>query len=140
MSDENEPKIIVDDDYKSQVEAEKEALRKKEEEDAKNEPEQNLFPEASFSSHLSMLATQAIAALGQLPDPASGKPTINKPFAKHIIDTISVLEEKTKGNLTDEESQMLDSLLHQLRMAYMSAPNKMPEAEEKEKSSTIELP
>jgi hypothetical protein len=77
-------------------------------------------PPASFDVLLSMLFTQAMALLGQMPDPASGKTTINKPYAKHYIDTLDMLSEKTKGNLSDDEKKMLSEALHALRMMYVN--------------------
>ena len=77
-------------------------------------------PPASFEVLISMLFTQAMATLGQMPNPATGKPEINKPFAKHYIDTLEMLGEKTQGNLNDNESKMLSEALHALRMAYVS--------------------
>jgi hypothetical protein len=77
-------------------------------------------PPASFDVLLSMLFTQAMAMLGQMPDPASGKTTINKQYAKHYIDTLDMLTEKTKGNLNDDESKMLSEALHALRMMYVN--------------------
>lgn len=117
-----EPKIIVDDDWKTQVEKEK-AI-------AANEPEQSLKdrvaempdvpPPATIETLVSMLFTQALAALGQLPG-ADGKPSpINKPFAKYFIDSLEMLGEKTKGNLTDDESKMISETLHAMRMAFVS--------------------
>ena len=57
-------------------------------------------PPASFEVLISMLFTQAMATLGQMPNPATGKPEINKPFAKHYIDTLEMLGEKRKATLT----------------------------------------
>ena len=59
--------------------------------------------------------------LGHIPDPESGKASINKPYAKHYIDTLEMLSEKTKGNLSDDESAMISEALHTLRMAYVNA-------------------
>ena len=67
-----------------------------------------------------MLFTQAMAMLGQIPDPAGGESQINKPFAKHTIDTLEMLDDKTTGNLTEDESKMLAEALHALRMAYVN--------------------
>jgi hypothetical protein len=138
--DKNEPKIIVDDDWKSQVESEKEKLQQQFE--TESAPE---MPPASFSILLTTLASQAMASLGQLPDPVSGTAIINKPLAKHFIDTIGVLEEKTKGNLTEDETAMVTNILHQLRMVFVATPDQLPDAEsaakdDQPKSSTIELP
>lgn len=122
----DKPKIIVDGDWKSQVEAEKEALRQQEEDSPEkagapaSDAEMEL-PPASFPMLVSMLATQAMAALGQLPDPNQNEPVIQLELARHHIDTLTVLEEKTKGNLTDEESKMLQDVTYQLQMAYVAA-------------------
>ena len=62
-----------------------------------------------------------MTALGFFPDP-SGTMEPNRSMAKHFIDTLGVLEEKTAGNLDEEESSMLQETLHQLRMAYMNPP------------------
>jgi hypothetical protein len=78
------------------------------------------LPQASFEVHLSMLFSQCLAALGQIPDP-SGKPAKpNKAYARHFIDTVDMLGEKTKGNLTTEEAKMHSEVLHAMRMAYVS--------------------
>jgi len=141
---EGEPQIIVDDDWKSQVENEKEQLKKQSESDVDSQTsEEHLeMPPATFLVLLSTLATQTMAALGIVADPMTGQPNVNRPIAKHFIDTLAMLQEKTSGNLTEEESGHLRDALHQLRMAYISTEN-MPSTEqaaEPEKSSTIELP
>ena len=78
-------------------------------------------PPASFEVLISMMFTQAMSMLGHVPDPTTGESTVNKPFAKHSIDTLEMLGEKTKGNLTDEETTMLSEAMHALRMAYVGA-------------------
>ena len=144
MADPNEePKIIVDDDWKSQVEKEKEAIQKEiEPEPSAAGPESQEFPPASFSVLVSLLSTQAMAAMGFLPDPTTGQPNPNLDAAKHFIDTLGILQEKTKGNLEDEESNMLRDALHQLRMLFVSATTeaKSPQPSEEPKKSSIELP
>ena len=77
-------------------------------------------PPASFEVLISMLFTQAMGTLGQMPNPATGKAEVNKAFAKHYIDTLEMLGEKTKGNLNDDESKILSEALHALRMTYVS--------------------
>ena len=75
------------------------------------------------------LATQAMASLGQIPDPIEQKPIVNLELAKHYIDTLAVLEEKTKGNLSEEESEMLSTVLYQLRSVFIALENQStPEA------------
>jgi len=122
MTESEEPKIIVDEDWKSQVEKEKEELRKQESDAPAPGADEAMhqIPEASFQVLLATLATQAMAMLGLLPNMSgSGNTEVNLPMARHLIDMISVLEDKTKGNLTDEEAVSLDENLHQLRMAFV---------------------
>jgi hypothetical protein len=57
--------------------------------------------------------------MGRLPDPVEGHPVVRPDLAKHYVDLLGMLEEKTKGNLTPEESEMLGDVLHELRMAFV---------------------
>ena len=78
------------------------------------------LPPASFSMLIQMLASQSMAALGMIAGP-DGKVHKEPAIAKHFIDLLSVLEAKCQGNLDATESKMLESLLHDLRMAYMQS-------------------
>lgn len=80
-------------------------------------------PPATFPVLISMLGTQALAALGQLPD-TPGAPKQRIDYAKHFIDMLALLEEKCKGNLTTEEYDLLADWLHQLRMSYVTIAKK----------------
>jgi hypothetical protein len=77
------------------------------------------MPPASLEMLLTMLATESLAALGQLPHPASGQTQVDRRQAQYLIDLIDVLREKTKGNLDAREEQLIETLLHQLRMAFI---------------------
>ena len=77
------------------------------------------LPKASFETLVSMLFTQAMATLGQFPDPATGKAEVDKSYAKHYIDTLDVLREKTQGNLSDDEAKLVSEALHALRMTFV---------------------
>jgi hypothetical protein len=125
-----EKKIIVDEDWKSQVQAEKEeAARAKPAaspestaaapQDAGDLP----MPPASFELLLTMLATEALVALGQVPHPGTGQPHVHRHQAQYLIDMIEVLRKKTHGNLTPGEEQLIDSLLHQLRLVFVESAN-----------------
>lgn len=81
-------------------------------------------PPAGFETLVTMLFTQALAALGQFPGPEGQVGEVNKPLAKYFIDTVDLLGEKTKGNLTETESQILSQSLHAMRMAYVSTKAK----------------
>lgn len=59
--------------------------------------------------------------LGQMANPVTGKAEPRLPEAKHFIDMLAVLEEKTAGNRSAEESALLDGFLHELRMAYVTS-------------------
>ena len=127
--DEPEEKVLVDEDWKSQVQAEKEALERKQQQQrqqdeepasaAQAEPEPPL-PPASLEVLAGSLAMQAMIAMGLMSDPAGGKPEVHLDQAKHFVDTIAMLEEKTEGNRTPEETATLSNLLHELRMAYLA--------------------
>lgn len=126
-------KIIIDEDWKSQVEAEKRAA-----EEARGESEDSdpvgagdssppnpsmPLPPADFTTIMSMLATQAMMNLGTLPNPVTGNSSLSLPQAKHAIDLVEVLQEKTKGNCNPQEELMLQNLLHELRLAYVKMQN-----------------
>ena len=139
----SQPDIVVDDDWKAQVEKEKEALQNKNaaQEDApQSQSESFEMPPASFMVLMSTLATQSMGSMGMFPDPGTGEVTVNRPMAKHFIDTLAMLQEKTKGNLTEDESAHLRDALHQLRMAYVSLADQPPSPSVAEKKSSIELP
>lgn len=145
MNEQEKPDIVVDDDWKTQVENEKEALRQKAAEEATDSAdsgEQDL-PKASMPVLVTTLATQALAALGQIPDPVENKPVVRRPIARHFIDTLAMLEDKTKGNLTEDEAALLGETLHQLRMIFVQTGQSAPASsadDSKPQSSTIELP
>ena len=136
----DDPKIVVDDDWKSQVEKEKAALKNEAASEEDPDAKFQELPPANFMVLLSTLATQAMAALGFIADPATGKSNVNRPMAKHFIDTLAMIQEKTKGNLTEEEAAHLRDGLHQLRMTYVSTADSEKETPETAKPSSIELP
>lgn len=74
---------------------------------------------ASFVNFLSMLATNAAGALGAVPNPATGKRTLDLDTGKYWLDVLGMVKEKTKGNLHPEEQRLLDGLLGDLRMQYV---------------------
>jgi len=115
-----EKKIIIDDDWKSQVAAEKEELQREAEEQPTEAPQPMDMPPASFEMLMTMFATEAMAALGQLPNPVNNELSINIEHARYAIDMLQMLEEKTEGNLEPNEAKILEDLLHQLRMLFVA--------------------
>jgi Domain of unknown function (DUF1844) len=122
MSDQK--KIIIDEDWKSQVQAEKEAAKQQATEPAAAEgPPRNgdfPMPPASLELLITTLVTEAMISLGQVPHPHTGETVFHPQQAKYLIDTIDVLRDKTKGNVTPEESELMEHLLHQLRIAFVA--------------------
>ncbi len=74
---------------------------------------------ATLAGLVSQLMTQTLFYLGELA-PRGGEPVVNLDMAKHNIDLLGVLEEKTRGNLTPDEKRLLDSVLYEIRMRYVS--------------------
>ena len=72
-----------------------------------------------FNDLVRMLATQALLYLGQIPDPQTGKAVVALDVAKLNIDLLETLRDKTKGNLTEDESTMLERTAHELRLAFV---------------------
>jgi len=87
---------------------------------------QREFPPASFATLVQSLLTQVLFYLGDLAT-RGGEPMINLDMAKHNIDTLSVLEEKTRGNLTEEEKRLLDAALYEARMRYVALASRYAE-------------
>lgn len=124
-------KIIVDEDWKAQVEAEKEAAKQ-----APGEPQgadktqrpKGPLPPPSLTLLASSLGMQAMIAMGLVAVSGGEKPQVDLDDAKHLIDTVEMLFEKTQGNRTADETAMLDGLLHELRLGYVTV-NEKPGAE-----------
>ncbi len=74
---------------------------------------------ASFVNFLSTIATNAAAALGAVPHPATGKRSLDLETGKYWLDVLAMFKEKTKGNLHAQEERLLDGLLGDLRMQYV---------------------
>jgi hypothetical protein len=151
VSEGEKPEIKSDEDWKQRVKAEDAALDEEFRGEAasnKTQPKESPqkpsgeqgtgapteapaeFPPASLFSLVSMFSTQAMVGLGIVPNPVSQKAELNLPLARHFIDTLGVLEEKTKGNLDANEETFLAQTLHQLRMAFVEL-SKNPPTEKK---------
>jgi hypothetical protein len=88
---------------------------------SKEKQESIPLPEASFTSLIFSLSSSAFLNLGEIPDPGTGEKNKDLPLAKHAIDTIAMLKEKTAGNLSDEEKRFLETVLTDLRLRYVKA-------------------
>jgi hypothetical protein len=112
---------------KKDKEDKKEAAEKVEEkEERKGEPEKeeaerSPLPEVNFNSLIFSLSSSVLLHLGEIADPQSGEKKKDIALAKHTIDTIAMLREKTQGNLTEEEKKFLETILADLRLRYVKA-------------------
>ncbi|MEN6404862.1 MAG: DUF1844 domain-containing protein [Thermoguttaceae bacterium] len=117
-----EKKIIIDEDWKTRVEAEREAEKQDPSvaEKPAGGPQQKIpMPPPTLSFLVSTLYLQGAMALGALPNPVTKKADRQLDQAKHAIDLLAMLQQKTEGNRTQAESEELESALHELRMAYV---------------------
>jgi hypothetical protein len=83
------------------------------------EAEDFQLPQINFATFIFSLNSSVLVHLGVIDDPATGKKVRNLPIAKQTIDILGMLEEKTQGNLTDDEAKMLKNILYDLRMIYV---------------------
>jgi hypothetical protein len=102
--------------------AKPEAPQKEEKvEKGKEEAERMPLPEVNFNSLIFSLSSSALLHLGEIADPHTGQKAKDLPLAKHSIDIIAMLKDKTKGNLSGEEQKFVESILTDLRWRYVRA-------------------
>ena len=85
------------------------------------DPKPDDLPGIDFSTLVLSLATSAMVHLGLVPESEGGSTEKNLPLAQQTIDTLELLQEKTRGNLTDDETKLLQGVLYELRMSYVKA-------------------
>ena len=108
------PRIVVDSDWKEQAAREKEKLAEK---FAPEQPRE--LPPADFITHVASLATQSMIFMGAIANPLTGKADVDFDQARYIIDTLSMLREKTKNNLSKDESETLENVLGELKLIWV---------------------
>lgn len=106
-----ENKKNIDEAWKENAQKEKGELK---------DSKEFIHPEPDFSFFITTLSLQASISLGHIPNPATNKKEENLTQAKFVIDTLGMLKDKTKGNLTPEEERLLENMLYELRMSYLS--------------------
>ncbi len=130
MSENEEKGFVFKDRRKIFSESEQEAEQKKstpqeepiqQKDEQKEPPPHPPLPEVNFSTLIVSLSTEILFHLGELPRPVSGEQKKDLPLAKHAIDTLAMLKEKTQGNLTEDEQKLIEGMLYDLRMAYIRA-------------------
>lgn len=148
MADQPEqPKIIIDSDWKAQAQKEREKLAASEKEaaaKARSSPSGldpagrgglgggpgggQQMPPADFQSLVGTMVTQALLYMGGFPDPATGRAIVSLEHARFNIDLLAVLEEKTKGNLTAEEASDMSTALNELRLRFVEIAKAIAQA------------
>ena len=133
MAEEN-VSLHIDSDWKKQAQEEKRRLAEQAASKPAQAPQspaapaeapsagrarQQQMPPASFATLVQSMLTQTLYYLGDLAG-RGAEPVVNLDMAKYHIDTLAVIEEKSKGNLTDEEKRLLDTVLYEARMRYVS--------------------
>ena len=111
MPDE-EKKLIVDDDWKAEARREKERA-------AEDAAQHETLPAPSFSELVNIIVMQAMAGMGLFAGPGGQQVPPNLEMAKHFIDMLQILEDKTKGNLTPDEKKLLDQVLYEMRITFV---------------------
>ncbi|MFZ4576087.1 MAG: DUF1844 domain-containing protein [Phycisphaerales bacterium] len=133
------PKLIIDSDWKSQARAEKERLSAKVETPKPAAPSAGGAPgaeaggpegptEPGIQDIISLLMTQALTYMGAFPDPRTGRAVVSLEMAKVFIELLRVLEEKTKGNLNEQEQTVISRVLSELRMEYVEVAKYVEQA------------
>ncbi len=89
--------------------------------DTRGARDASALPAVDFHTFVLSLGSSALLHLGELEHPEGGATEKDLPLAKHTIDILSMLEEKTKGNLTSAEEKLMESLLYDLRLRYVNA-------------------
>jgi hypothetical protein len=78
-----------------------------------------VMPEVTFASFILSLNTSALYHMGELPHPETGQRVVDRELAKHTIDTLILLADKTKGNLDPNENELLTRILYELKMRFV---------------------
>jgi len=109
---EEEKKIIVDSDWKAEAKRDKERL-------AQETAAPEVLPAPTFAELVNIIMVQVLSALGLLPGPDGRPIAANLEVAKHFIDMLQLVEEKTRNNLTPDEKTLLERTLYETRMAFV---------------------
>lgn len=120
MADEQGQKK-VDEEWKRKAREEAERLDAEREAARGQEPGQrpSIPLEASFETLVQSFATEALIAMGHIPNPYTGERTRDMVHAKYAIDMLQLISDKTQGNLSSEEKKLLEGVLFDLRMRFL---------------------
>jgi len=80
-----------------------------------------VMPDVTFTSFFMALNSSALMHLGEMPDPVTGERRVDLMLARHTIDTMRLIQEKTRGNLNDEERELVETSIYDLQLRYVKA-------------------
>jgi hypothetical protein len=80
-----------------------------------------VMPEVTFSTFVMSLNTSALYHLGEIRDPRTGQTNVDYDLARHAIDTLVMLQQKTKGNLSRDEEEMLKNIIYDVKLRFVKA-------------------
>ena len=83
-----------------------------------------VMPEVTFPAFVMSLNTSALYHLGEIADPQTGKKIVQHDLARHAIDTLVLIQNKTKGNLTPDEEELLKNILYDIKIRFVKAVRK----------------
>lgn len=83
-----------------------------------------VMPEVTFPAFVMSLNTSALYHLGEIADPATGKKIVDLDLARHAIDTLVLIQEKTKGNLSGDEDELLKNILYDIKLRFVNVAKK----------------
>ena len=115
----DEKKIIIDEDWKAEAQKEKEVLAAEEGKTEQQPQRRGPLPKGDLAALISTLTTQAFFSMGAFKIEGQENREPDLELAKYNIDMLETLEEKTKGNLSEDEAKILAETLNQVRMAYV---------------------
>jgi hypothetical protein len=134
MADDGDKKIFIDEGWKSQVEREREQARQKVEETASATPDEDLQQAGMslFDYLVSTLAAQTMMALGLVAEEGQTQVMVDLGAARHMVDSLMMLREKTKGNLTADEEANLSEAISELQRIFAVRATQVREAQLKQ--------
>jgi len=118
--------VNVSSDWKERAKREAEELDRKIEEE-RMQQQFSFAGKPTFLGFVQTMAANALIALGEVPNPLTGKQEVNLPQAKYAIDLLEMIKEKTQGNLTEDEQTELERVLTELRLKFVSVYNRLKE-------------
>ncbi|MBL8012425.1 MAG: DUF1844 domain-containing protein [Candidatus Omnitrophica bacterium] len=110
---------FIDESWKNSVENEKVHIFGQEETEGQAPAQGDQGEELNFSNYVASLGFQALIFMGEIPNPVTEQPEKNLSQSKFLIDTLILLREKTKGNLTEQEDKLLNGAIYELQVKFM---------------------